>query len=66
MTHNHRSDSAHPPTGPTGLAHQHPLTAIGRCTLVGAGPGDPELLTIKAMKAIGRATVLFVDDLVSD
>ena len=66
MTHNHRSDSAHPPTGPTGLAHQHRLTAIGRCTLVGAGPGDPELLTIKAMKAIGRATVLFVDDLVSD
>ena len=38
----------------------------GKCTLVGAGPGDPELLTIKAMKAIQRATVLFVDDLVSD
>ncbi len=38
----------------------------GRCTLVGAGPGDPELLTIKAMKAIQAATVLLVDDLVSD
>ena len=38
----------------------------GKCTLVGAGPGDPELLTIKALKAIQRATVLFVDDLVSD
>jgi uroporphyrin-III C-methyltransferase len=37
----------------------------GRCTLVGAGPGDPELLTIKALKAIQAATVLFVDDLVS-
>ncbi|UUZ68687.1 uroporphyrinogen-III C-methyltransferase [Polaromonas sp. P2-4] len=37
----------------------------GKCTLVGAGPGDPELLTIKALKAIQRATVLFVDDLVS-
>lgn len=36
-----------------------------RCTLVGAGPGDPELLTIKAAKAIARATVLFVDDLVN-
>ena len=36
----------------------------GRCTLVGAGPGDPELLTIKAARAIARATVLFVDDLV--
>ncbi len=39
---------------------------MGRCTLVGAGPGDPELLTIKAMKAIQAATVLLVDDLVSD
>ena len=38
----------------------------GTCTLVGAGPGDPELLTLKAVKAIQRATVLFVDDLVSD
>lgn len=35
-----------------------------RCTLVGAGPGDPELLTLKAVKAIARATVLLVDDLV--
>ena len=38
---------------------------IGTCTLVGAGPGDPELLTLKALKAIQRATVLFVDDLVN-
>ena len=37
----------------------------GRCTLVGAGPGDPELLTLKAVKAIASATVLFVDDLVN-
>lgn len=42
------------------------LTHHGRCTLVGAGPGDPELLTLKAVKAIGAATVLFVDDLVND
>ncbi|HWH82867.1 MAG TPA: uroporphyrinogen-III C-methyltransferase, partial [Burkholderiaceae bacterium] len=34
--------------------------------LVGAGPGDPELLTIKAVKTIRRATVLLVDDLVGD
>jgi uroporphyrin-III C-methyltransferase len=34
--------------------------------LVGAGPGDPELLTIKAVRAIRAATVLLVDDLVSD
>lgn len=44
----------------------HPAPALGRCTLVGAGPGDPELLTLKALKAIQSATVLLVDDLVSD
>jgi uroporphyrin-III C-methyltransferase len=38
----------------------------GRCTLVGAGPGDPELLTLKAVKAIASATVLLVDDLVNN
>ncbi|UUZ74184.1 uroporphyrinogen-III C-methyltransferase [Polaromonas sp. P1(28)-8] len=38
----------------------------GKCLLVGAGPGDPELLTLKALKAIQNATVLLVDDLVSD
>ena len=32
---------------------------------MGAGPGDPELLTLKALKAIQTATVLFVDDLVN-
>ncbi|MES2511884.1 MAG: uroporphyrinogen-III C-methyltransferase [Pseudomonadota bacterium] len=37
----------------------------GKVTLVGAGPGDPELLTLKALKAIQSASVLFVDDLVS-
>ena len=43
------------------------MTAVSapRCTLVGAGPGDPELLTLKAAKAIAAATVLFVDDLVN-
>jgi uroporphyrin-III C-methyltransferase len=38
----------------------------GKVFLVGAGPGDPELLTIKAVKAIGMADVLLVDDLVCD
>jgi len=42
-----------------------PLSAP-RCTLVGAGPGDPELLTLKAVKAIASATLLLVDDLVND
>jgi uroporphyrin-III C-methyltransferase len=38
----------------------------GTVTLVGAGPGDPELLTLKAVKAIAAATVILVDDLVND
>ncbi|MDP3836238.1 MAG: SAM-dependent methyltransferase, partial [Hydrogenophaga sp.] len=38
----------------------------GTVALVGAGPGDPELLTLKAVKAISAATVLLVDDLVSE
>jgi uroporphyrin-III C-methyltransferase len=42
------------------------MNTRGTVTLVGAGPGDPELLTLKALKAIRAATVLLVDDLVSD
>ena len=38
----------------------------GSVMLVGAGPGDPELLTLKAVRAIRRATVLLVDDLVGE
>jgi uroporphyrin-III C-methyltransferase len=33
-------------------------------TLIGAGPGDPDLLTVKAIKALRRASVALVDDLV--
>jgi uroporphyrin-III C-methyltransferase len=40
--------------------------SAGRVTLVGAGPGDPELLTLKAVRAIRAATVLLVDDLVGE
>ena len=47
-------------------SHNNPLSGLGKCTLVGAGPGDPELLTLKAVKAIQNASVLFVDDLVSE
>ncbi|MYD43385.1 MAG: uroporphyrinogen-III C-methyltransferase [Gammaproteobacteria bacterium] len=45
--------------------HGEQASTHGFVSLVGAGPGDPELLTLKAARCIDRADVLYYDNLVS-
>lgn len=47
------------------VAGERAATA-GRVTLVGAGPGDAEFLTLKAVRALQAADVILFDDLVSE
>ena len=43
-----------------------PTPVLHPVHLVGAGPGDPELLTLKAARVLREATVILVDDLVGE
>lgn len=45
------------------LAHQERGNTLPLVALVGAGPGDPELLTVKAVDRLGRAEVVVHDAL---
>jgi uroporphyrin-III C-methyltransferase/precorrin-2 dehydrogenase/sirohydrochlorin ferrochelatase len=49
----------------SGTGGERPESQVGSVVLVGAGPGDPELLTLKAVRALQSADVILHDDLVS-
>lgn len=61
------SFSGREPTGkPDAIFAEASRARSGRVTLVGAGPGDAEYLTLKAVRALQSADVILFDDLVSD
>jgi uroporphyrin-III C-methyltransferase len=53
------------PVTPRGLANTAAVSPYGKVYLIGAGPGDPELITVKGLRYLRMADVVLYDRLIS-